>query len=63
MYKIVIVRSCLGHFYWKLLSGTRSIAESNMLSSKNRCFHVIRPIAVKLNAEIEFIDLEKDYEL
>ena len=63
-YKILITRSLLGHFFWTLIDGLneKKLAESKMHNRYEGCLKVVNPIAKKLNAPIEFLDLEKDIE-
>lgn len=63
MYKILITRSVMGNFFWTLMnSNGKRMAESNMITEKRSVDRVIKPLAKKLGASIDFLDLEKDCE-
>lgn len=63
MYKILITRSVCGNFFWTLigLNGKR-LAESHMHTRKESIEKVIKPLSKILTAEIDFLDLEEDWE-
>jgi uncharacterized protein YegP (UPF0339 family) len=62
-YKIRIIRSCYGNFKWELLNGAGlTIAESpNMFTSKYAVNKMVNKLSNKLQCNVEFFDLEKDF--
>ena len=63
-YKFLITRSCLGNFYWTLISpNNKKLAESGMLRRYEHCLRIIKRLQRKLGGTVEYLDLEKEYEL
>lgn len=67
-YKIVVLKSCFNNFTWELhrrVGGChmfKKTAEAvRMYTEKHNCDDVVLPLVKLLNADYEFIDLNKDF--
>lgn len=68
-YKIVVIKSCYAHYTWELYRRVggcnmfKKTAEAvRMYTEKHNCDDVVKPLVKLLNAEYEYLDLEKDYQ-
>ncbi len=65
MYKIIIVKNLLNHFYWILKDdkSPRAIAESRIYTKSEACLTCLNRLNKTLKAKIEWVDLIDDSEL